>query len=161
MEHANLHCLAVRVYYSPMSNWPTADREAVRLLAIEVGVREAARRLGLNEDRVRQWSKRYQWLQSSTPEQQKAIVTTVTKPGDVLLDELSENGKETKLSLSRYAKAQAKMLASKGKLKDHGAFRNIVTGAGTLHGWTETQQAQQFTLNVLNINSLNVEQAEE
>ena len=40
---------------------PTNDRESVRVLAIELGAREAARRLGLNEDTVCSWARRYNW----------------------------------------------------------------------------------------------------
>jgi hypothetical protein len=60
------------------------DRESVRVLAIELGVREAARRCGLSEDRVRKWSSRYKWLEQRAPKQQEAVVTTVTAPGDIL-----------------------------------------------------------------------------
>jgi len=40
---------------------PTVDREAVRVLAIELGAREAARRLGLKEGTVLSWASRYKW----------------------------------------------------------------------------------------------------
>ena len=133
------------------------SKEEVRLLAIQIGVREAARRLGLNEDRVCKWSERGKWF--STPNQIKskqATVSTVSKAGDVLLDELTANGNETKLKLSRYAKKQAEHLATKGKLKDHLAFKNIASGAGSLHGWDESKQGNSFTLNVLNVGSFGV-----
>lgn len=42
-------------------NKSPVDREAVRVLAIELGAREAARRLGLNEDTVCSWARRYKW----------------------------------------------------------------------------------------------------
>ncbi len=40
---------------------PPVDREAVRVLAIELGAREAARRLGLNRNTVISWARRYNW----------------------------------------------------------------------------------------------------
>ncbi len=83
------------------------DHEAVRLRAIEIGVRPAARELGLNEDRVLQWSKREQWFKQP-PDIQKANVITVIKPGDAALEELAENKRQTKLSLSRYSARAAK-----------------------------------------------------
>jgi len=142
VRHANLQMTATPV-----------SKEEVRLLAIQIGVREAARRLGLSEDRVRQWSSRYDWFTQSPKTQ---TVTTVTKPSVALMDELSENGNETKIKLSRYAKKQAEHLATKGKLKDHLAFKNIASGAGSLHGWDESKQGNQFTLNVLNVGSFGV-----
>jgi len=53
------------------------DRESVRLLAIELGVREAARRCGLSEDRVRKWSSRYKWLEQRAPKQP---IITINRP---------------------------------------------------------------------------------
>jgi hypothetical protein len=40
---------------------PPVDREAVRVLAIEFGARETARRLGINEKTVLSWSHRGRW----------------------------------------------------------------------------------------------------
>jgi transposase-like protein len=55
---------------------PPADREAVRVLAIELGAREAARRLGLNPNTVLSWSKRYNWeLPNRRVARQKQVQT--------------------------------------------------------------------------------------
>jgi hypothetical protein len=40
---------------------PPVDREVVRVLAIEFGARETARRLGINEKTVLSWSHRGKW----------------------------------------------------------------------------------------------------
>jgi Putative ATPase subunit of terminase (gpP-like) len=40
---------------------PPADRESVRVLAIELAAREAARKLGLNENTVLSWARRENW----------------------------------------------------------------------------------------------------
>jgi transposase-like protein len=40
---------------------PKVDREAVRVLAIELGAREAARRVGVKESTVLSWARRYDW----------------------------------------------------------------------------------------------------
>jgi hypothetical protein len=90
------------------------DRESVRLLAIELGVREAARRCGLSEDRVRKWSSRYKWLEQRSPKQQKAVVTTVTKPGDVLIATHKDLEERTKSGLAR-ATARAAEAAAKAE----------------------------------------------
>jgi len=129
------------------------DREAVRLLAIQFGVREAARRCGLNEDRVCQWSKRGNWF-PALPDVQQSAVSTVSRPGDILLQELAEHERTTKLGLATYAKRQAEHLAEKGRLADHGAFRNITAGSAQLHAWNEEKQGNVFSLNVLNLTVL-------
>src|SRR5258708_15599086 len=95
---------------------PPVDRESVRLLAIELGVREAARRCGLSEDRVRKWSSRYKWLEQRAPNQQEAVVTTVTAPGDILLQEHRELETNTKTALMQTAAKAAVSAAQKPAL---------------------------------------------
>jgi hypothetical protein len=84
-----------------VSDAQPVDRESVRLLAIELGVREAARRCGLSEDRVRKWSSRYKWLEQKAPKRQEAAVTVVTKPGDILLATHKELDCKTKTALAQ------------------------------------------------------------
>jgi hypothetical protein len=86
------------------------DHESVRTLAIAIGVRPAARQLGLNEDTVCTWAKREHWFEVPEQPPSKAIDVKALKaqPGDILLQEIAENGKETKLSLSRSARRMAK-----------------------------------------------------
>ncbi len=76
------------------------DHEAVRTLAIQIGVRPAARQLGLNEDRVRKWSEREKWF-TLPPDTQNATVTTVTKPGDIALSELHSDISKSRTKLAR------------------------------------------------------------
>lgn len=140
-------------------NATPVSKEEVRLLAIEVGVREAARRLGLNEDRVCKWSERGKWF--STPIQKKAktaIVSTVSRPGDILLDTLHEHERETKLSLARYARKAAQDNEQAG-LEQAPMLHKVGQLAGLVHKWGEQgKTGNQFTLNVLNINSLAIDQ---
>lgn len=130
------------------------DREAVRLLAIQFGVREAARRSGLSEDRVRQWSSRFNWLQRSTPEQQKAIVTTVTSPGDIMLQELERNGHATKLSLSRFARNAAGK-HERGPITKAPLLHKVAQTAAIVHGWQDKQGPQTNVM--VNVALLGVE----
>jgi len=128
------------------------DREAVRLLAIQIGVREAARKLQLNEDTVCSWAKRGQWF--AQPANPQTLQAPQARPGDILLQELAEHERSTKLGLATYAKRQAEHLAERGKLADHGAFRNITAGSAQLHAWSEGKQGNVFSLNVLNLTVL-------
>jgi hypothetical protein len=54
-------------------DWP-----AVRVLAAAVGVREAARQMGISEDAVRQRSKREGWMASPKTLAQRALAKPVT-----------------------------------------------------------------------------------
>lgn len=121
---------------------PAVDRESVRLLAIELGVREAARRCGLSEDRVRKWSSRYKWLEQKAPKQLEATVTTVTAPGDVLLQTHKELEGRTKSGLSRAtAKAADHAAEQDGAItwKESNKLRDLAASAARLFGWSDSQ----------------------
>ena len=123
------------------------DREAVRLLALEHGLKRASELCDVNYDVVRQWSVRGKW--------KIPVSHSVTKrAADAIQHELAEHERSTKLGLATYAKRQAEHLAEKGKLADHGAFRNITAGSAQLHAWNEEKSGNVFSLNVLNLNVL-------
>ncbi len=128
------------------------NKEAVKLLVELHGQREGARLAGLNEDTVCSWAKRYGWS-ASKPQARLAN----TKLIENVQSQLANHAEQTKLGLSAYARRQAEHLASEGKLSDHGAFRNIASGASTLHGWNAEAKPSHFSLNVLNINTLSVD----
>jgi hypothetical protein len=86
-------------------DWP-----AVRVLAVAVGVREAARQMGISENAVRQRSKREGWITSTKVASQRALAKPVTSvspnalsPADALANVFSERKHRTKLGLSKYA----------------------------------------------------------
>jgi hypothetical protein len=82
-------------------DWP-----AVRVLAVALGVREAARQMGISEDAVRQRSKREAWMASPETVAQRALAKPVTSKCARQL--LQEHKRETKLSLARSARRMAK-----------------------------------------------------
>jgi hypothetical protein len=129
------------------------DRESVRLLAIELGVREAARRCGLSEDRVRKWSSRYKWLEQRAPRQQQAAVTVVTKPGDILLQEHKALESTTKSALMQTAAKAAVSAAQKPPLdvSNTSQLRDLAQSAARIFGWDNNdkpgvQLNQQFVV---------------
>jgi hypothetical protein len=133
---------------------PPVDRESVRLLAIELGVREAARRCGLSEDRVRKWSSRYKWLEQRAPKQQEAVVTTVTAPGDILLQEHKSLETKTKTALAQVT-ARAAEAASKAEkpidVSSTSHLRDLAQSAARIFGWDKSDQPgvqlnQQFVI---------------
>jgi hypothetical protein len=121
----------------PQTKLPV-DREAVRVLAIELGVREAARRCGLSEDRVRKWSSRYKWLEQKAPKQQEAAVTVVTTPGDVLLathKELGERSRTAILQAGTAAAEQARDRAVPLPVNDVQQFAQLTGALARVLGW--------------------------
>ena len=123
---------------------PPVDRESVRLLAIELGVREAARRCGLSEDRVRKWSSRYKWLEQRAPKQQEATVTVVTKPGDVLLASHKELEQRTKSGLARATARAAEAAATAPEpleVSNTAQLRDLAASAARIFGWDSDKPA--------------------
>ena len=78
----------------------SGNRESIRLLAIELGLRAAARRCGIPEGTVRCWSHRYHWKVPRRAGRPPLNLATdlKTKPGDVLLEELAHHERQTKLN---------------------------------------------------------------
>lgn len=137
-----------------------AQREAVKVLAIAVGVREAARQTGLEENRVLKWSERYRWFKNEPkpqpPTVRKDNVITVIKPSDALANALSEDGKETKLSLSRSIRKAAKHVDTEldGREVFQGSdkVKHLVGAASMVHGW-EKEEEGSGTLSGLRVYS--------
>ena len=132
------------------------NREAVKMLAISVGVREAARQMGLNEDVVRQWSCREAWF-APTPvpaTMQKQVVTDVTKPSICLATTISDNSVRARVSLSKVALKTAEYMEKRpgavtASVKGSQALRNVVDAASKIGGWdNEKQSGTDVTVNV-------------
>lgn len=142
--------------FSAVATTQRIDREAVKVLAIAVGVREAARRLGLSEERVMKWSSRDQWFKQPDPVRLPPTVTknqvsTVRKPSDALANVLKERSNKTKLHLSKYVlDASKKAEQSKGELKHAKAVKEVAGTASLIHSWQEKEQGSgPLNLNLL------------
>lgn len=119
------------------------DREHVKLLAFQVGVREAARQLGLSEDTVMQWSKREKWSEQFAQAQQakelkigkqplKAYVSTnplevLARLGDKSKLRAAKVGDNTLRAISR--RKEDKLIASAP------AYLATVNALAKVHGW--------------------------
>lgn len=152
----------------PASSQPlqgvTVDREQVRLLCVAIGVRETARRLGLNVNTVLQWSRRGKWniKQQPTPStvtvhprkndkirtiesgNQSVISPTVINPAITLQSILNEAENDTKLSLAKATKKAAGKLAempSGDIITKSKSLVNVTTAAAKLHGWDSERSA--------------------
>lgn len=90
------------------------NREAVKTLALSVGVREAARQTGLKEDVVLQWSKRFQWFKQPEPTPQpptiqKQPVIGVIKPSEALKNAMNGRKEKCRVLFSKYVVNAAKV----------------------------------------------------
>ena len=131
------------------------SREAVKTLAIAVGVREAARQLGLTESRVLQWSKREKWFAPTPQPPNQGVITVIKKPSQALSDSLQDDSKATRIGFSKAARKASEKLAqmpsetllepavSVSASKWHG----IASGT---HGWAEKGNSG-INLQILNI----------
>jgi Putative ATPase subunit of terminase (gpP-like) len=122
------------------------DREAVRILAIELGAREAARRLGLNPNTVLSWAKRDNWeLPNRKGGATKASANAITlqsKPGDVLIATHKELETKTKTALMQ-AVAKAAQLAAQKPAMDVSTtaqLRDLALTMAKLCGWDGNAQ---------------------
>ena len=127
------------------------QRELVRLLYLEHGHQKASELSGVRYDLVRQWVSRYGW------DRKEVMSQNVTKAtADRVQNELADNERETRLSLSRYARRAARD-AEKATLRDAPYVKAAAQVAGITHKWGDQDKApSHFTLNMLNINSLEV-----
>jgi hypothetical protein len=154
-------CLYSLTSVSQRADMPAAldvNWEAVRVLAIAVGVREAARQMGLQEDAVRQRSSRERWLQRTEqqlpPTVQPRVVTGVTKAGDAAIYALESLGSRSRLlvakGLLKGSQAVAKLdgdtvLQRANEIKAHvGSLKEV-------HSWSGSEGSN--TLISLNFSS--------
>ena len=85
------------------------DREAVRLLALSIGAREAARRLGIKESTLLSWSYRLKW---NLPRRKvgRPPLELPLSPAEVLLD-YKRRGGLTRTDIYKTVAAAAERLA--------------------------------------------------
>ena len=130
------------------------NREAVKVLAQSIGVREAARRMGLSEERVMKWSQRDPagpWGATARPipraivtAQQAACPQPVRTASEALDSALKDDETATRLSLSRAARS----LASQGEGADLAQAGDVLQAgklAALVHRWADERSA---TVNV-------------
>jgi putative ATPase subunit gpP of terminase len=143
---------------------PPVDREAVRVLAIELGAREAARRLGLNPNTVLSWSKRYNWelpnRKGGATQASANAITLQSKPGDVLIAEHKSLETTTKTALARATAAAAEHASTQPPLEVHNPaqLRDLATSAARIFGWDKPLNGPAVQFNQLCITQEQLEQ---
>jgi hypothetical protein len=156
---------------------PECHRQNMRYRAVAIGIRQAARQaagdLPPNEQerfvqRAMKRCSRQKWLVKAQQDKADALVTSpnalsanVRKGADVLSEILAEDGRETRIGLSaagrKAAETLAKMPGSK-VIKHAQAHRHMTASSSVLHSWDEKGNPIPFSLNILNINSLEIDQ---
>ena len=152
-------------------DWP-----GLRAAAVAVGIRRVARQAAHDlppDERERfvqraiKRCSREKWLAKAQQDKADAIVTSPTalsanvrKGADVLSEILAEDSRATRIGLSAAARKAAETFANMpgSKVIKHAqAHRHVTASSSLLHGWDDKGNQIPFTLNVLNINSLDVE----
>ncbi len=136
------------------------QRELVKLLSLEHKAIDVAKLTGIDYDNVRQIisrNKRKAISKAQSIQAEAGIVTTSHSPLQAvtrtLTDELAENEKETRLSLSRYAR-RASRDAEEASLREAPYVKQVADVAGKVHKWDQQSPTQVFSLNVLNLSML-------
>jgi hypothetical protein len=122
---------------------PPVDREAIRLLAIELGAREAARRTNVNENTILSWSRRYKWDLPRRTGGPKAIELQ-SKPGDVLIASHKELEATTKSALMQTAAKAATKAAQNPPLdvSNTSQFRDLANSSSRIFSWNAMASPQ-------------------
>lgn len=130
------------------------DREAVRVLVVAIGVRAAARELGLSEATVSAWSARYGWLEHTRavavlPASMVRAASGATRaPAEALADVMSDLDRRTKLGFAKASAKVAEDAADKdvaALIEDAQAINIWAKTASLAHGWSGSAGA---TVNV-------------
>jgi hypothetical protein len=146
--------VSMNVQSSPPARANQTQKQLVKLLYVQHGSHKIASELsGVPYDTVRQWAVRGKWTKQDVSQN---VTTQVQRLTERISDELAENERETRLSLSRYARRAAES-AETATLRDAPYVKAAAQVAGITHKWGDQEgKASHFTLNVLNLNSLEV-----
>jgi hypothetical protein len=125
----------------------------VHVLAIELGAREAARRLGIKESTVLSWARRYNWKLPKRTGGAFSAITLQSRPGDVLIAVHEELAGATKTGLMQALAKAAKQVAGKDALdiSNTAQLRHICLAAARIFGWDGRPQAQVHVTNQVGI----------
>jgi hypothetical protein len=143
---------------------PSTDWEAVRVLAIELGARESARRLGLKESTVLSRARRDKWKlpkrKGGATLKNATAITLQSPPGDVLIATHKELEGRTKSGLAQATARAAEAAAKSEKPIDVSSpshLRDLAATAAHVFGWNK-DGPQGNTYNTLCITAEQLEQ---
>jgi hypothetical protein len=116
----------------------------MRMLAIELGAREAARRLGVKESTVLSWARRYNW---KLPKRKGGAISAIklhSKPGDALIATHKEMENATKTALMQTVTKAAQLAAQKPAMDvtTTAQLRDLALTMARLCGWDGKPQTE-------------------
>jgi len=127
-----------------MNATPVSKRELVRLLVIEHGQKRASELSGEPYEKVRKWTQRGNWLAS------QSVPSTSTV--DRISSELANDERETRTSLSKYARNASKEAENVNGLVALGLsdkVHNVAKTAAIVHRWdAKTENTGNVIVNV-------------
>jgi len=131
------------------------QQELVRLLYLQHGNHKVVSELsGVDYDLVRQWAVRGKWTKQDVSQ---SVTSPIRAVADNVESELADNERETRLGLSKHAKHAIRAInKSVHPAKWTKEAKEIAQTAGIVHGWADAKPSNQFTLNVLNVNTFDV-----
>lgn len=114
------------------------NREAVRILALEHGLKRASELSGVAYETVKKWSQRQHW--NVSVQHSQAIVPAVPV-ADSVAAELQEHERETRLSLARYS-ARAAKDSEQLSVRQAPLVHKVAQVAGITHQWSDKREGQ-------------------
>jgi hypothetical protein len=141
--------------FSGMPKALPVDHEKIKMVALQIGVREAARRFGLKEATVQAWSDREGWF-ALKAEVEAIIAEHVEEMGmqpvatKTPSEAISEYRGETKLALAHALALTAKDLEQEKpdkRIKNTQALLNTTSAWAKLHQESENTTHTAFQLN--------------
>jgi hypothetical protein len=141
-------------------NW-----EAVRMLALVVGVRESARRMGISEEAVKKRCTREGWLADPAAREiaRRSVVersgmtvaptmVPILSPTAALNAELSQLGSKTKLGIARGLARASEVIGEMGGVQvidNAHEIKSVAQTADLVHGWKDSAPQVKIRLDVL------------
>jgi hypothetical protein len=142
-------------------------REAAHVLSLEVGAREAARRMGLSESRVCSWSSRYKWklpvrnqhaiiaAPSVDPYRALKDASISAKSADSLVADLKQLEEGTRSSMARAARRAAQEAEDLERvLPRTQQLQQLSAACSRLFGWDTPTQTNNFNTLVVSQDQL-------
>ncbi len=128
----------------------------VKMLAMQIGPRAAARRMGLNENAVLQRSSREKWMVNIPRDQplpltMKQPVTGVISAAQALRDEMADMGSKSRLNMARALYAVSEHVVTREpeiNLADASNVKQTIQSQDILHGWKESNPVAKVALTI-------------
>jgi len=134
----------------PASMHSDQEKEAIKMLVIEIGASNAARRLGIPLDRIKNWAHRYKWMEG-LPGRTKTKVS----PSQALIDEYKELDGDSRINLARgFNKATKRIAEMSGEeiFDNAEKAKSVVQSVAQVHAWQSDRPMNKISLSITGAN---------